>query len=116
MKKFLLIIFLFSAFLCLPVLGANPQATVNLANPLSTDFDNPAVLIGFIIKAILGIIGGVTLVMMVYGGFQWLTAAGNEEKIKNGTQTMLWAGIGLVLVFSSYVLAQTVMNIISGKV
>ena len=115
MKKFFLVILFFTAFICLPVFAENPQATVRLDNPLTQNFDNPAVLIGFIIKAILGIVGGVALVMMVYGGFQWLTAAGNEEKIKNGTQTMLWSAIGLVLVFSSYVLAQTVINAISGN-
>ncbi len=86
------------------------QETVNLENPLKVNMDSPASLIGYIIKALLGIIGGVALVMMVYGGFQWLTAAGNEDKIKSGTQTMLWSAIGLVIVFSSYILVETVLG------
>lgn len=92
------------------VLAAN-ENTVKLNNPLSINLDSPAEIIGYIVKALLGVVGGVALVMMVYGGFQWLTAAGNEDKIKSGTQTMLWAAIGLVLVFSSYLLTATVFQI-----
>ena len=91
---------------------ATGQDTVNLENPIKVDVENPSTIIGVVIKSFLGVVGGVALVMMVYGGFQWLTAAGNEEKIKSGTQTMLWAAIGLILVFSSYLLVSTVFQIV----
>lgn len=95
------------------VFGAdNNEATkeVKLDNPLQSNIDSPAALIGLIIKAVLGVIGGLALVMAVWGGFQWLTSAGNTEKVKKGTQTMLWAIVGLILVFGSYVLVNAVFN------
>ncbi|HNU96172.1 MAG TPA: hypothetical protein PKH95_02085 [Candidatus Magasanikbacteria bacterium] len=111
MKKIILSILIFTALFLIPMI-ATGQDTVNLENPIKVDVENPSTIIGVVIKSFLGVVGGVALVMMVYGGFQWLTAAGNEEKIKSGTQTMLWAAIGLILVFSSYLLVSTVFQIV----
>ena len=117
MKKILLFVLMGILLIGAPAFGAdNKIQTIKLDNPLEfqkgQNIDDPATIIGYIIQAFLSIVGGVALVMMVYGGFQWLTAAGNEEKIKSGTQTMLWSAIGLILVFSSYLLASTVFNFI----
>jgi uncharacterized membrane protein YidH (DUF202 family) len=70
-------------------------------------------IINTVIKAALGIIGGITLLMFVWGGFQWLTSAGNPEKVAAGTQTMIWAVIGVILVLASYVLLATFLNFLS---
>lgn len=90
-----------------------PQKTVDLDNPISIEA-NPSEIIGYIIKSFLGIVGGLALMMTVWGGFQWLTSAGNPEKVKKGTSTMVWSIIGLIVVISSYVLVQTIMNFLSG--
>jgi len=92
--------------------AAEPE-TVKLENPLTVDA-NPSSIIGLFIKAILGIVGGLALVMAVYGGFQWLTAAGNKEKIDSGSKTMLWAVVGLILTLSSYLLVDTFLNFLKG--
>jgi len=95
--------------------------TVELDNPLAIDPKNvpasqvPAMLIGQVIKTALGVIGGLALAFMVWGGFQWLTSAGNQEKVSKGTQTMLWAVIGLILTLSSYLLADTFITFLAGR-
>ena len=71
-------------------------------------------IISTVIKTALGIVGALTLLMLVWGGFQWLTSAGNPEKVKSGMQTMLWAIIGVALVFSSYILLSTFTNYLTG--
>ncbi len=101
-----------AAPLCATVNAAEPE-TVSLENPLTVEA-NPSTIIGLFIKAILGIVGGLALVMAVYGGFQWLTAAGNKEKIDSGSKTMLWAIVGLILTLSSYLLVDTFLNFLSG--
>ncbi len=98
--------------------------TVDLENPiqlkdskgkvLKDEAITPAVIIGTVIKSFLGVVGGLSLVMMVYGGFQWLTSAGNDEKVKRGTQTMMWSIIGLVVVLASYLLVNTVLRFLAG--
>jgi hypothetical protein len=99
----------------LPVLAANEAIkTVSLENPLAKNL-SPSEVIGLFIKAALGLVGGLTLVMVVFGGFQWLTAAGNKEKISAGTKTMTWAIIGLILVLGSYLLLTTILNALANR-
>ena len=86
--------------------------TVKLTNPISTS-DIPT-LAGNIIQALLGIVGAVALLMVVYGGFLWLTSAGNPERIKKGKETLIWAVIGLAFIFSSYMLARFVFQALLG--
>lgn len=111
MKKYFLSVLSLCFLFTNRVLADNIEV-VSLQNPLDIKTDDPAVIIGIVIQAFLGIVGSVALVMMVYGGFQWLTAAGNEEKIKKGTQTMLWSVVGLVLVFASYLLVSTIFTVL----
>jgi hypothetical protein len=88
--------------------------TVSLENPLTVDA-NPSQIIGLIIKSALGVIGGLALVMMVWGAFQWLTSAGNPERVKKGTSTMIWAIVGLILTLGSYVLVNAIFKFLSGS-
>lgn len=74
----------------------------HITNPLNTD--NIPGLVANLISAFLKIIGALALIIFVYGGVLFLTAAGNDKRIDNARSTLLWAGIGLVVVFLSYIL------------
>lgn len=52
-------------------------------------------------KWILGIVGSLTLLMFVYGGFILLTSAGSNEKVGEAKKIITAAVIGLIIVFSS---------------
>ncbi len=67
-------------------------------------------LIGRIIKAILGLVGALALGMFVYGGFTWLTSAGSPDKIKKGKDILIWATIGLIVIFTSYTLVDFLLR------
>jgi hypothetical protein len=81
---------------------------VTLPNPLQTA--EPNILIGQIINAVMGIIGSLALVMFIYGGLTWMLAAGNNEKVQKGKNILVWATIGLVVIFSSYALVRFVFT------
>ncbi len=66
--------------------------------------------IGNIVKGLLGLTGTVTVVMMVYGGLLWMTAAGNEKAVGQAKQIILWTAIGLALVFLSYAILNFLFN------
>lgn len=55
-----------------------------------------------VVQFILGISGSVALLMFIYGGFLWVTSAGNSEKVNQGKSAVTNAVIGLVIVFVSY--------------
>jgi hypothetical protein len=88
---------------------------IPLCNPLNRGTTNINEILGIIIRAALGIVGSLTLLMLVFGGFKWLTSAGNPEKVKEGTQTILWAAIGVFLVFSSYFILSNFTDYLSGR-
>jgi hypothetical protein len=88
---------------------ADPAGTpVTLVNPI--DEDNPNVVIGKIIAAILGIVGSLALLMFVYGGLTWMTAAGNKDRVTKGKDVLVWATLGLVVIFSSYALINFILS------
>ncbi|MBI4426135.1 MAG: hypothetical protein HY567_01015, partial [Candidatus Kerfeldbacteria bacterium] len=55
-----------------------------------------------IISWVLGILALVAVVMIIIGGFQWLTAAGNEEKIEKAKKVISAAVIGLIIVLLAW--------------
>jgi hypothetical protein len=87
---------------------AESTETVSLDNPLGTE--SPQVLIGNVINAVLGIVGSLALLMFIYGGLVWMTASGNSEKVQKGKNILLWATIGLVVIFTSYALVNFVIT------
>lgn len=82
--------------------------TIPLQNPLGTT--SVPVLIGNIIKTVLAIVGALALAMFIYGGFTWLTSGGSAEKIKKGKDILMWAVIGLVVIFASYSLVDFLLT------
>jgi hypothetical protein len=57
---------------------------------------------------ILGIVGSLALLMFVYGGFMFLISAGSSDKIGQAKKILVAAVIGLVIVFSSYMIIRFV--------
>ncbi len=54
---------------------------------------------------LLGIMGGIAFLLMLYGGFLVLTSTGNPEKLKAGQETITSAIAGLVFaIFSLFIL------------
>jgi len=63
-----------------------------------------------IINVALGLLGIIAVVIVLIGGFQWMTAGGNEEKV-GGAKKMIAAGvIGLVIILCAYAIAAFVVN------
>jgi|GEM_PF-4471339 len=83
-------------------------SVVTLPLPLS-NVSIPA-LIGRVLNAILGIVGAVALLMFVWGGFQWMTAAGSTDKMAKAKKTLVWATLGLIAIFGSYAILTFVTN------
>jgi hypothetical protein len=48
--------------------------------------------------------------MFVYGGLMWMTAAGNSEKTGKALKIITWSSLGIVVIFSAYVLVQFVFS------
>ena len=71
-------------------------------------------VIGLGIKGVLSVIGSLALAMFVFGGLTWMTAAGAADQVTKGKNIIIWAVIGLVVVFSSYIMVGFVIGQIGG--
>ncbi len=69
-------------------------------------------LLGLIIGALLGLLGVIFIVLIIYAGFNWMTASGNEDKITKARSTILHAVIGLIIIISSYVIWNFIAQIL----
>ncbi|MCX6793153.1 MAG: pilin [Candidatus Falkowbacteria bacterium] len=105
------------AFILLPLsyvsAESEPASSTVLDNPLKGVTSVPQ-LIGNVITGVLGIVGSLALLMFVYGGFMWMLSAGNEKMVEKGKTTLIWASLGLVVIFMSYALVTFVIKTATG--
>jgi len=107
-KYFILTTILFGVFAISCVSYAAPS--VKLTDPLGGQANDIPVLVGSIIKYVSGILGVLALVMFIYGGLMWMTSGGASDKIKKGRDTLVWAVLGLALIFFSYALLDFILK------
>ena len=86
--------------------------TVTLKNPL-TNIDTPQALIGNILKGALGLVGSLALAMFIYGGLTMMLSSGGEG-VKKGKEIIVWATIGLIVIFSAYALVSFLFSNVLG--
>src|SRR3989338_10197628 len=63
-----------------------------------------------IIQWVLGILALVAVIMIIIAGFQWMTAAGNEEKVEKAKKVISAAVIGLIIVLLAWAIVIFVAN------
>ncbi len=62
-------------------------------------------VIALIINALLGFLGILFTILIIYGGFLWMTAAGNDQQIEKARKILTQATIGLLIVILAYALS-----------
>jgi len=71
---------------------------------------DPRDTIAKVIKVILGFLGIIAVVIILAGGFKWMTSQGEEGKIEEATNMIKAGVIGLVIILSAYGIAVFVTN------
>jgi len=103
LKKILsLSIILFLAVILLKFSSPAAQADVTLPDPLNLQGKDLTEVILRILQVSLGFVGIVALLMFIIGGFEFLMSGGNQNLIKKGKDTLVWASIGIVVILLSY--------------
>lgn len=70
----------------------------------------PAEIIGQVINGLLAFLGVIFLILMIYGGYLWMTAAGNEQQVEKAKDIIKDAIIGLIVVLAAYAITYTIYN------
>jgi hypothetical protein len=91
-----------------PLMG---HAQVTITNPLGEA--DPRVIVARVIQGALSVSGTLALLMFVYAGILWMTAAGNDTQITKGKSIMVWSLLGIVVIASAFVLTTAIFNALS---
>ncbi len=89
------------------------EAVSNGLNNSLTTVD-PRTIAGRIINLSLGFLGLIAMGLMLYAGFTWMTAGGNEEKIETAKKILRNAAIGLIIILASWGIATFVLSRLGG--
>jgi len=66
--------------------------------------------IASIINVALSLLGIVAVVIILIGGFTWMTAGGNEENVESAKKRIIAGIIGLAIVLSAYAISSFVIT------
>lgn len=69
-----------------------------------------------VVNITLGFLGIVAVVIIIYAGYLWMTASGNEEQVTRAKSILRNAVIGLVIIMASWAIAAFVINRIGGAI
>lgn len=76
--------------------------------------ENPEVVVGIVIRGLLALLGVLFFLLIIYGGFLWMTAQGNEEQVGKAKRIILSASIGLAVVLAAYLISFTIIQLLVG--
>ena len=74
-----------------------------------------SLIVSQIVQAFLGLLGIIFLVLIIYAGFNWMTAQGDEEKVTKAKDTLTRAVIGLVIIILAYTITYFVFSNLPGS-
>lgn len=70
--------------------------------------------VAFMIRGFLGLLGIIFIILIIIAGYNWMTASGDEEKIKKATSTIRSAIIGLLIIVAAYAITYFVFSNLPG--
>jgi len=77
---------------------------------------DPRLIVADIINVVLGFLGIVAICLILFAGFKWMTAGGNEDKVTEAKKLLANATIGLVIILAAFALATFVLNAIQTSI
>jgi hypothetical protein len=124
MKQALIILFIIltgSLFLCIgtssvhaatstqAVAAAAPTPGYGLINPLGSR--SIPLLAADLIKWLSGLAGTAFMIYLLWGGLQWMTSGGDAKKTLAARNRMLYAILGIVIIFLAYFLIDALIGV-----
>ncbi|MFA4941181.1 MAG: hypothetical protein WC582_01105 [Patescibacteria group bacterium] len=71
---------------------------------------DPREIAASVIKIALGFLGIIAVAIIILGGFKWMTAGGNEDKVEESKKLITAGIIGLIIILASWGIATFVIN------
>lgn len=72
-------------------------------------------LILTIVNFFLGFLGLLSVIMIIYGGFMYVTAGGAPEGVDKAKKIIMYAVIGIIIILLSFAIVNTVLQAGTGQ-
>jgi Type IV secretion system pilin len=95
--------------------GGGTGQTIQLQNPLGASCNNLTCPLTTVTNFLFTIAIPLCGIIILIGGFQMMTAAGNPEKFSKGRKTLLYAVIGFVVVLLAGSVATLIRSTLGGN-
>lgn len=69
--------------------------------------------IGILLTALFSILGIIAVILIIYSGFTWMTARGNEAQVTKAKDNLFNVIIGLIFIIGGYALTTFILKIFS---
>jgi threonine/homoserine/homoserine lactone efflux protein len=66
--------------------------------------------LGNITQLAMGILGGLAIIFLIYGGIQMAYSRGNAKNVERARETILYAAVGLALAISAYAIVGFILD------
>jgi hypothetical protein len=94
-------------------LGATTGEMAKDPNAIAASkYVDPATQVGTIIGYLLSFVGLIFLILVIYGGFEWMVAGGDEAKVTKAKDIFTQAVFGLIFIAAAYLLVNFVSQVI----
>ena len=124
MKKYfkkIVILFSLIALLILPILSFAASPAFNNLQQVgsggdsapyqaSSDINSLAGIVSIVIQAFLGLLGIIFISYLLYAGYHWMTAQGDEKKVDKAKDTITRAVIGIIITIGAYAISYYVLE------
>lgn len=74
---------------------------------------DPEYYIGLVLTGFFSVLGIIAVALLIYSGFVWMTARGNEAKVTKAKENITSVLIGLIFILGSYALTTFILKIFS---
>ena len=96
-------------------LSVQDGAEAAKADIMPRDLVGPDGVFTKISNTLLLIIGIISVVMLIYGGFRYIISGGDNKKVADAKNTILYAIIGLIISLLAYAIINFVITAITGQ-
>lgn len=74
---------------------------------------DPEYYIGLVLTSFFSVLGIIAVALLIYSGFVWMTARGNESKVTKAKENIVSVIIGLIFILGGYALTTFILKIFS---
>lgn len=130
MSKLIKIKYFLPLILLISFLLVNPTLALNFKDSFSTTTTSglggfaasagygsktqtPEFYIGLFLTSLFSILGMIAIIMIIYSGFVWMTARGNEAQVTKAKENLFQVIIGLIFIIGGYALTAFLLKIFS---